>query len=358
MSYILEALKRAERERALGDVPTLTAPFQESVKRRPSLWPWVLGALFVVNAAVLAYLYWPVARGPAIAETARADRGLVSGRVERPSPPAAEAGPLPAPRKADAGSTPVVSASPAVESVPQPREEPVTGSVVTPVRAEPAPVAVEPPAEVSTPVVVRPAAIAEVSRPAAVSNPEPIRSEMPPVVESRRNEVAAHAANEPNVLAAAPSTPATVVQRASDDGAKTVDVEAVPSDSRHSTPTQELANQILALRKRPTPRKKDAPRLADSAVPTAAAPPITGASPATSVLPLRGMSAAFQSALPEMRIAALMYFNEPARRVVIINGRRYREGELVEAKVPVNEITRDGVVMTYQGKTFLLPQFR
>jgi general secretion pathway protein B len=57
MSYILEALKKADRERNLGDVPDLEAAHWGVRKTsRASRWPWVVAALLLFNAALLAYL--------------------------------------------------------------------------------------------------------------------------------------------------------------------------------------------------------------------------------------------------------------------------------------------------------------
>jgi len=57
MSYILEALKKADRERTLGDVPDLeTAHWGERRRRRSYLWVWGIVALLVVNGLLLAIL--------------------------------------------------------------------------------------------------------------------------------------------------------------------------------------------------------------------------------------------------------------------------------------------------------------
>jgi general secretion pathway protein B len=70
MSYILEALRKAERERNLGQVPTLEArtPTDPDAPRR--LWPWLLAGALIVNAGVLAlWLFYPRApEVPPVAE--------------------------------------------------------------------------------------------------------------------------------------------------------------------------------------------------------------------------------------------------------------------------------------------------
>ncbi|MDX1656781.1 MAG: hypothetical protein R3310_16345, partial [Candidatus Competibacteraceae bacterium] len=59
MSYILDALQKAERERALGRVPDLaTTQLPTTVRRHP--WPWLLGAaLALANLMVVGVVLWP-----------------------------------------------------------------------------------------------------------------------------------------------------------------------------------------------------------------------------------------------------------------------------------------------------------
>lgn len=56
MSYILDALRKAERDRGLPTVPTLATIHQPAEISPRRLWPWMAGAVVVANAAVLAWL--------------------------------------------------------------------------------------------------------------------------------------------------------------------------------------------------------------------------------------------------------------------------------------------------------------
>jgi general secretion pathway protein B len=57
MSYILDALKKADQERTLGDVPDLEAAHWGVRRRKRSYrWVWVLGALLLINGALLVIL--------------------------------------------------------------------------------------------------------------------------------------------------------------------------------------------------------------------------------------------------------------------------------------------------------------
>ncbi|MGH8531319.1 MAG: general secretion pathway protein GspB [Gammaproteobacteria bacterium] len=58
MSFILEALKKVERERAARETPTLhSIALGENTPRR-SRWPWVISGALVLNAAVAGALLW------------------------------------------------------------------------------------------------------------------------------------------------------------------------------------------------------------------------------------------------------------------------------------------------------------
>jgi general secretion pathway protein B len=56
VSYILDALRKAERERQVATVPTLATVHQPAKAAPHRLWPWIVGAVVVANAAALAWL--------------------------------------------------------------------------------------------------------------------------------------------------------------------------------------------------------------------------------------------------------------------------------------------------------------
>jgi general secretion pathway protein B len=53
MSYILDALRKAERERSLGQVPTIDGLPLASRPVQRRVWPWVLAAALLLNAVVI-----------------------------------------------------------------------------------------------------------------------------------------------------------------------------------------------------------------------------------------------------------------------------------------------------------------
>src|SRR3990170_4430573 len=61
MSYILDALKKSEKERQRGAVPDLMTPesgIAEETKKRP-LWPYLIAGALILNAGLFAWwLAW------------------------------------------------------------------------------------------------------------------------------------------------------------------------------------------------------------------------------------------------------------------------------------------------------------
>ncbi|MDJ0938592.1 MAG: general secretion pathway protein GspB [Woeseiaceae bacterium] len=60
--------------------------------------------------------------------------------------------------------------------------------------------------------------------------------------------------------------------------------------------------------------------------------------------------------LPELHIDIHVYSADPADRFVFINMNKYRENTRIAEGPDLRQITPDGVVLNYQGTTFLLPR--
>ena len=67
-------------------------------------------------------------------------------------------------------------------------------------------------------------------------------------------------------------------------------------------------------------------------------------------------SAVAATGLPELTIDLHIYTDDPAKRAVFINGRRYTQGAHIAEGPIVEEITSDGAVLSYRGRRFLLPR--
>ena len=73
MSYILDALKKADQERSLGEVPDLEAAhWGERRRKRAYRWVWVVAALLLVNGILL---YLLLGRNDSLISDARGNAG-------------------------------------------------------------------------------------------------------------------------------------------------------------------------------------------------------------------------------------------------------------------------------------------
>jgi len=59
--------------------------------------------------------------------------------------------------------------------------------------------------------------------------------------------------------------------------------------------------------------------------------------------------------LPALKLSMHVYSSDPGKRFAIIDGQRVNEGSLIGAAV-VEEIRQDGVVLSMQGQSYLLPR--
>lgn len=170
MSYILDALRRANSERERGGVPTLHSnpgpadlaadddeePEQRNAPRagtsRPA-WPLAAGAALVI-AALAAFMFWP-----------RTPESVVLASAPAPQPPQ-QAAPQPAPQ-------PSPQLPPAVATVPL---------SVPPLQQAQAPAAPPPPPQaVPAPVPAPQAAPAPQHVPTQAELPEALRRQLPPL---------------------------------------------------------------------------------------------------------------------------------------------------------------------------------
>jgi general secretion pathway protein B len=147
MSYILDALKKADLQRTAGNVPDLeTVHWREPAARKTYRWLWVLAALFLLNGAAIMLL------------AVRHDTGKPAGEQRAALSERGAAGRNAASATAPVEPVPAVPTPPAAtRSAPQPR-----GRVVVPRPASPPARAAIP----HNPVVAAP-------KPAAAPSPPP-----------------------------------------------------------------------------------------------------------------------------------------------------------------------------------------
>jgi general secretion pathway protein B len=70
--------------------------------------------------------------------------------------------------------------------------------------------------------------------------------------------------------------------------------------------------------------------------------------------PIEDLPAQSTAGLPELSLDLHIYADDPAKRAVFINGRRYQRGGVLVEGPTVEEINRDGAVLSYRGQRFLL----
>lgn len=173
MSYILEALKKAQAERQLGNAPTIHAPVVHAVPAaRASRMPLALGAAAAVLVLGAALFAWrqssPADPAPAVSKAAPAPVAAVP-------PPVATVAPAPSPQVA---LLPEPLAPPARKSeAPARKPEPPAQRLAKAEPARSAPVAADP-----VPVAPARAVAAEETTRGFNELPDAVRREVPKVV--------------------------------------------------------------------------------------------------------------------------------------------------------------------------------
>ena len=184
-------------------------------------------------------------------------------------------------------------------------------------RGRPAPAAAEiraaPPAQAALPAPSprpAPAAVPDIPAAAPAEEPAPVAQPTP-----TRREVRSLSAEAGATAPAAPDP-----SRATGDGAPP---SAGPGTAAVPAPA----------RSQPAPRRSPAQQL-----------------PTIQTLTLRGE----YSGRP-LHLDLHVYYDEPARRLVFINGNKYREGEKIDDQIRLQEIVPDGAVLSDGRQRFLLP---
>lgn len=75
-------------------------------------------------------------------------------------------------------------------------------------------------------------------------------------------------------------------------------------------------------------------------------------------LPLvQDLPTSVQEGLPPLKLAGHIYSEDSAKRMIIINNRICREGEMVEKQLYLEQILREGVVLRYHDLRFRMHLF-
>jgi general secretion pathway protein B len=261
VSYILEALRKSQQERELGQVPTLdTANFSASpVTGRSNT--WILVALGLAVLAVMIALYAALRDSPPEAESP-----LV------PEQPSAETA-LPAPVGEQPVPEPGAAATPAQALV----DAPGPGSV---------------PREEAGSDTARVDEASETSR-VDSAKPEPIPSPAPARIPYREQPVE----------------------------------ERIPEDLRRDIEAFKDELRSGGSGSKPKPTEQVPPRK------------------------LR-LPSEVKDRLPEFMMSVHVYDKEPAKRFVLIDALKMRQGDRTRSGIGVEEILSDGAVLSFEGHRF------
>lgn len=309
MSFILDALKKADEARHPA---TPSSPGKFRVPRltaRSARWPWVLSGivLLAVNGGVIGYLAWP-----------RVLRVVAPARDPRPataqSPRASEVD-APAHPPAPLAPAPTSEGPAALSQGPTATAEPAKPGERSSAPMEPARQSERLPAPVDRPPV--PAlAVKPIERPVPPPLPDP-RSALAPTP--------LRPTPPPAVLV--PSTPPRQAPAPPSSGPSgTQPIAAAPS------PTVAPPHQL--------PAEPPRSNLTKPAVTTPRPPP---AGPG-------GGDEEFS----KLKLTVHVWADKPAERLVFINGRKYVQGDRIEDKALLEEITQEGALVSYQGRRSLL----
>lgn len=345
MSLILDALKRAERERKLGQMPAVleeVAPPPAAPGHRSGRRPLLLGIAALAIAALATFAFLRSDRSSPLPP----DNGTAAPAelVEvKPEPTAtAPAVPLdPAPDALIEDSASIASFDDLTDGEAQAE----SGNAATndPVSATDGGMRVDDGSTLVTP------SLPPEPAPAPLATAKPAASTVMKL--------------EPKPSAAVPSSPAneaidaTVAEAvhlaAESDAAKAAPpgpiVRFTPDSINANVEAPSAAVPAVAEAIAPAPTPVD-PAPNPVAHPT---PPSISADAHTSTRRLRDMPANYRAEFPPLSIDVHVYNESPQRRFVLINGRRYREGEALAEGPRIAQIAPEGIVFDWRGEQVL-----
>lgn len=292
MSLILEALKKSEQQRRVGQVPDLGTPILVT-RRRRNLLPIVV----VLIVAAIAFGAWLRFSSPAKAPpTATTQSSETGSPVSEPADSASTGSETGQTASGQRAKSPEALLGRPLSAYEKERLK-LTGSL--------------PPSALT-------------DKPIPPSTTAPPSSGFIPPPAARRD--------------APPATPAPVTPPPT-SADMSVAAPLAPTPPPSTT----------------APDATTAPVTPAPATPAPTAPPKTGSAQLPAVPYLWELPYATRKDMPPLQISMHVYADQPANRFVVIDGESYREGDSVADGLMVKEIRPDGVVLDASGKLFLLP---
>lgn len=341
MSYILDALRKSERERQTGQVPGLPNLVADSPKTPPRWVFWLVGLLLSFNVAGLSY--WLFTRP----EASKVVPGPASTAMALPAPATTSAA------RADQATTPPIvnpglPASPPVPAVVMPAQSVPSAPVIVPATAPPPAVvtqpSVQPPAPIPSPVM---------PNPVPVMRPEPPMALVPP-------EAIPHAVAPPPAAKAQPrpgrrKSPADVAPEA-------LYPSEVPSRQSRSTqrplPRPAPYTRADAMDDAEVERETEEEMMASTQNLNRMTEPLAAGRSGRNGIPyLRELPLGFQERIPPIKITMFAYARNPAERFVIIDMKKHRVGDQIPGGALLLEIQAENLLLELEGQKFLLPRY-
>lgn len=293
MSYILDALNKSEQQRGDRAQSAIVAPVNPAPPAKRRL---ALPAILLTTALLVA---WGIVQ--------------INRDEEHPS----------------SGSTSQVG--PTTQTVPTAQIHPTSHISLTPQTAMAPPSTAS---QLKTSSTTPPAAPRQ--QPVASAQAQPIVPVQPPAPATLPHPVARTETSETSVR----SQPKQIATQS----------EAVPI-FKPITPTSSVSRMAAPSLDVPTP---DVPT---PDVPTGQKGQAQAAQAETDILAISELPLAVQQALPAIHIDGHIYDDNPAKRMVIINGKTYREKQQITGGLKLEEITPNGVILNFQGHVFHLGVF-
>lgn len=168
----------------------------------------------------------------------------------------------------------------------------------------------------------------------------------------------------PAAASASPAAPAAVTLQAPAASTSPVQAQALDDLVDPDAPLED--DQILAAREAfqvqpepqvvmPEPEPAAEPAHVQASPPTEVRRIKLAASPVPAVPMLKDMAPEFRAGFPPLSIDVHVYDTDPEKRFVMLNGRRYREGDSTSEGPQLLEITEAGVIVSHNGQRVLLP---
>lgn len=319
MSYILDALRKAETERALSRVSCIASPRRNdaSPRRAPARrWLYIIVAVACVLALTGWWAWYDVTK-------AQASPVVNEDAVEVVESEAASTE-----SKVDGFMGEVPDREPSLSPQPVKRAEPTIGAAVAweapmqPVRENDASLK-------SVKMAERKVFLA----PARAPDKQPAHKTEP--IAATKGSKADQTADEDTPSAMVRDAP--LLPGVEEDADEVVAMVALDEQGRSVSAADDPAPASAPLPENTMP---EAPAVEET--PREELPP-----PLLRTLPYR-----FQSTLPKIVINAQSYAEEAEARFVIINMKKYQEGQHTEAGILVESIGEKDLVLSYQGQLF------